>query len=144
MGFSSMNCAVSQRFLALSSIRITPVGLARSCPAGTPGSLSVYCHSGIPSLLNRWDLPLRRDRDFDGVVDELQLQGFQALCAPSGSVVSQRLVCHSCCFKSCICWVSAGVHCVLVMQKPVTTCVEDETVYSSVASPVENLISFLT
>ena len=69
-------------------------------PSRTSKSVSVYCHSGIPNLLNRWSPPLRRDRDFDGLVDELQLLGFQALSEPSAPVVSQRLVCHGCCSRA--------------------------------------------
>ena len=43
-----------------------------------------------------WGLPLRRDRDLDGLVDELQLLGLQALSGPSAPVVLLRLVCRSC------------------------------------------------
>ena len=113
----SVSCACGiSTVLALSSTRITPVGLARSCHAGTSTSLSVYCHSGIPNRLNRWGPPLRRDRDFDGLVDELQLLGCQALSDPSAPVVSQRLVCHSCCSRAAS---------VASPQCSVDTCVED-------------------
>ena len=90
-GFVSINCAFGiSTVLALSSIRITPVGLARS----------LRCHSRIPSRLNRCGPPLLRDRDFDGLVDEPQLLGFQAPSEPSAPVASQRLVCHSCCSRA--------------------------------------------
>ena len=39
------------------------------------------CHHGSFATLNKalnWGLPLRRDRDFDGLVDELQLLGFRS------------------------------------------------------------------
>ena len=101
-GFVSMNCACGiSTILALSSVRITLVGLVRSCQAGTSTSLSVYCHSGIPNRLDSWGLPLRRDRDFDGLVDELQLLGFQALSEPSASPShNDWYVCHSCCSRA--------------------------------------------
>ena len=109
------------------------MGLARSCQARTSTSLSVYCHSGIPKRLNRWGLPLRRDRDFDGLVDELQLLGFQALSESIGVCRLTTTVCHSCCSRA------ASVE---SPQCSVDTCVEDETVNSSGASAVWNLILF--
>ena len=59
---------------------------------------------GVPWLCPPWNPeslePLgsasASGQDFDGLVDELQQLGFQALSEPSASVVSQRLVCHSC------------------------------------------------
>ena len=41
------------------------------------------------------------DRDFDGLIDEVQLLGFQALSGPTEPVVSLRLVATS--FESCTC-----------------------------------------
>ena len=64
------------------------------------GTCVCVTNGSFAALSDELGLPLRRDRDFDGLVDELQLLGFQALSEPSAPVVSQRLVCHSCCSRA--------------------------------------------
>ena len=93
----------------------------------SPTDRSQLCHMN-------WGLLLRRDRDFDRLVDELQLLGFPALPGPSAPVVSQRLPATS--FESCTLFESP--------QCSVHMCVEDETVDPSSASSVRNLVSFST
>ena len=127
----SMNCTCGiSTVLALSSIRITPVGLARSCQAGRSIALLPQWN---PESFEPLGQLLRQDRDFDGLVDELQLLTCQALSEPSALVVSQQQACHSCCSRA----ESVKFH-----QCPVDTCVEDETVDSLGASAVRSLILF--
>ena len=86
-GFVSMSgaCGIST-VLALSSIRITPVGLARSCQAGT--STSLFC------VLPQWN-----PESFEPLGSASSSgQGFRRSCRLTG--MSQLL------FKNCICWVS--------------------------------------
>ena len=59
---------------------------AQSCSPRTTTSLSENCNCGIY-------LPLHQDRDFDGLVDELQLLNLRALSGPSAPIVAERLVC---------------------------------------------------
>ena len=75
--------------------------------SGTVSASWVCLHELCPRYLNSLRDPLNgrhlslcRGRDFDGLVDELQLLGFQALSGPQAPVVSQRLVCHSCCSRA--------------------------------------------
>ena len=91
--------------------------------------LSVYCHSGISNRLNRLGPPLRRDRVFNCL-------SMNCNCWASKhcvTVISQRLVCHSCCSTAA------------PVESPkcsVDTCVGDETVDASGASAVRSLILF--
>ena len=50
-----------------------------------------YCSNGFSHRLNHWHLPLRQDRNFDDLLDELQLLNLRALSGPSAPVVAKRL-----------------------------------------------------
>ena len=111
-----------------------PVEPAQSRSARTSTSLSVFWNSRITNRLKHWDLPLCKDRNFDGLVD---LLGLQALFGPDWRVETVSL------YKSCTCWVSTSFlrglrwcSCHVVptdrlVGKHATTCVEGGTVYFS-------------
>ena len=111
-----------------------------SCSAGAPTSLSVYCNNGFKNRLNHLDLPLRQDRNFDDLVDGMQLLSLQALSGSSRPVVVFRLACrdrnlvqglHLLSLRWFAVWClsrSPALLSSLVSQLP--TCVEDETVDS--------------
>ena len=65
------------------------------------GTCLCVTNGSFEALSGGLGLPLRRDRDFDGLVDEQQLLGFSAMFGPSAPVVSQRLVATS--LESCTC-----------------------------------------
>ena len=72
----------------LSSTPLAPVEPAQLHSAGFSTSLSKYCSNGFSHRLNHWDLPLRQDRNFDDLLDELQLLNLRALSGPSAPVVA--------------------------------------------------------
>ena len=78
------------------------------CSCGTSTVFWIFWMSSTVSasrVLNSLRDPLKGRHlslcsDNGGLLDGLQLLGFQALSAPSAPVVSQRLVCHNCCSKA--------------------------------------------
>ena len=70
-----------------------PAVSQQSSERSAPVSVSPKGRSQLCQM--SWGLPLRVDRDFDGLVDELQVLAFPALSGLSAPVVSQRLVCST-------------------------------------------------